>query len=94
MRVSSIKKYVDGFITKHYRYHYVRSELLNGLLVSFRWQPIINEELISIFHLWENSEGYEVPDLIFLGKYYLMLLHGTFSFNVNYYLFFYQLIFE
>jgi hypothetical protein len=52
----------------------VRSELLNNLLISYRWQPIINEELISIFESWAKAEDYQIPDLVFLGNYAILHL--------------------
>jgi hypothetical protein len=61
------------FHYKEYESHFhedqaMKSQLLNDLIISFRWRAIINAELIADFELWTLLEDYQIPDIIFLGK--------------------------
>lgn len=61
------------FHYKEYESHFhedqaIKSQLLNDLIISFRWRAIINAELIADFELWTLLEDGQIPDIIFLGK--------------------------
>ena len=59
-----------GKIMRYHKDNYFNSPLLHDLFVSFQWQPIINEELISIFKTWTMlDDQQQTPQIIFLGKY-------------------------
>ena len=47
----------------------VTSRLLDDLIVSFRWRPIIDEKIISDIRNWtSSSDGFDqVPDFILIG---------------------------
>ncbi|XP_046644655.1 uncharacterized protein LOC124330272 [Daphnia pulicaria] len=80
-RISSIKISDDDRTVRYQKDNYVRSEILNDLLVSFQWHAIINGKLISIFNLWGDSEDYQTPDFIFLGSTVHNMLKELYNLN-------------
>jgi hypothetical protein len=65
-----LKEYASHFHTDQN----MSSQLLNGLLISFQWRAIINDQLISDFKLWTIFEDHKTPNVIFLGKQFLHLI--------------------
>ena len=43
--------------------------LLNDLLISFRWRPLINKEFVADLEHWAISKEGDIPDFLFLGIY-------------------------